>query len=192
MKEQWPQTWQVSLSPTCQAELPLVKASDTLSIYSFVMSGQPDWNKAAATTLHSKLIESNVDFDILLTAESKSIALTDRLAELLGQPRYVLARKSVKVYMENPVSAEVNSITTADPQLLWLDEEDARLLRGKRVAMIDDVASTLATMQGMWALSEKIGFNIVIAAVALTEGERHTEFNGVPLLSLDHIPLPMA
>jgi len=42
----------------------------------------------------------------------------------------------------------------------------------------------------MLELAKKIGIEIAVVACALTEGTRRTEYKGIPLVSLDHIPLP--
>ncbi len=39
-------------------------------------------------------------------------------------------------------------------------------------------------------MAEEIGFEISVIACVLTEGEKRTEYKGIPLISLGHIPLP--
>ena len=41
------------------------------------------------------------DTEAILTAETKGIPLAAALAEIAGFPRYFVARKSIKAYMEN-------------------------------------------------------------------------------------------
>ena len=42
----------------------------------------------------------------------------------------------------------------------------------------------------MLELAPKIGIEISVIACVLTEGVERTEYKGIPLVSLDHIPLP--
>ena len=39
-------------------------------------------------------------------------------------------------------------------------------------------------------LAEKIGVEICVVACALIEGDERTEYRGLPVVSLDRIPLP--
>lgn len=50
--------------------------------------------------------------DMLITAEVKGIPFVHELSRHMDMPRYILARKSIKAYMENPLISKVNSITT--------------------------------------------------------------------------------
>jgi adenine phosphoribosyltransferase len=61
----------------------------------------------------------------------------------------VVARKTEKPYMINPISRQVLSITTGKPQLLVLDGADVPLSRGKKVAIVDDVVSTGSILSGL-------------------------------------------
>jgi hypothetical protein len=46
------------------------------------------------------------------------------------------------------------------------------------------------TIDSVLAMAEEIGFEISVIACVLTEGEKRTEYKGIPLISLGHIPLP--
>ena len=59
--------------------------------------------------------------------------------------------------MGDALQSETLSITTGAAQTLFLDEKDRDLIKGKRVALIDDVISTGSTLQGMRLIMEKAG-----------------------------------
>ncbi len=122
---------------------------------------------AAAIALDEKMPE----FDILVTAEAKGIPLVHEMARLRGQARYVVARKSQKAYMDAPVKIELESITTSGKQVLFMDEEDRKRVEGKRIAIVDDVISTGASLKALETLVEKVGGEIVAKAAILAEGE---------------------
>ena len=131
-----------------QRELPLCPVSKTMDIAAFIMLSDVELTVACAREL-AKLPE----VDVLLTAECKGIPLAYEMARQMGIP-YVTARKSVKLYMNNPICVTVQSITTANQQKLYIDEDAAALLRGKRVAIVDDVISTGESLAALVKLTE--------------------------------------
>ena len=183
----WPPTWPVRLGEL-KIELPLVRGDDGFGIYAFDPMGRAAWNLAAAQALARRL--RDYEFDILLTAESKAIALTQELARQLGQEDYVVLRKARKLYMTDPLVMDVKSITTAAPQQFFLGRDQQDLLRGKRICVVDDVLSTAGTLRAVYAFAKELSCNVVVNAFVLTEETRWEEFDGVPVVSLDHIPLP--
>jgi adenine phosphoribosyltransferase len=148
-------------------ELPIIKISDDLSIASFVILGDTELVCAAAGELVKKLPE----VDILVTAEAKGIPLVFEMTRLLGKKRYIVARKSIKPYMNAPLVDEVVSITTQKKQLLVLDDSDAENIKGKRVAVIDDVISTGESLSAIERLVEAAGGIISARAAILAEGD---------------------
>ena len=89
----------------------------------------------------------------------------------MGMKKYVVARKSIKSYMENPVIEEVNSITTQKTQILSLNGEDISQIRNRRVAIVDDVISTGESVNAVARLIEKAGGKVVAKAAILAEGD---------------------
>ena len=63
------------------------------------------------------------------------------------------------------------SITTGKEQKLYLSKHDVELLRGKKVAIVDDVVSTGASLSGLEALVEKAGGILYKKAFVLAEGD---------------------
>ena len=183
----WSPSWPVRLGEL-ELELPLVRGGDGFGIYAFDPMGRAAWNLAAAQALALRLKE--YDFDILLTAESKAIALTQELARQLGQEDYVVLRKARKLYMLDPLVMDVKSITTAAPQQFFLGRDQQDLLRGKRICVVDDVLSTGGTLRAIYAMAERLDCTVCVNACVLTEEERRDSFDGIPVVSLDHIPLP--
>ena len=99
-----------------------------------------------------KLLEPG-SYDYLFTAEAKSIPLIHEMARQSGAKKYFIARKGPKAYMPDPIHVEDQSITTAGTQKLYLGRDDADLIRGKRIVLMDDVISTggsLRAMERIW------------------------------------------
>ena len=148
-------------------ELPIIKLSYDLSIASFVILGDTEIVKKTAPMIAKKLPE--VDF--VVTAEAKGIPLAYEISKILNLNEYIVARKSVKAYMEEPIEVEVNSITTTNSQKLYLNNQDANKIKGKRVALSDDVISTGQSLKALEKLVEKAGANVVAKAAILAEGD---------------------
>lgn len=191
IKSDWPEQWNVGFGPEMpEIGLPLVVSPTGFGIYAFNLMGKAKINVVCARLLKEKLIESNVLFDIFITAEAKAIGLTDELARLCNHDEYIVLRKSKKLYMRDPVEIEVKSITTPEPQKFYLGREEYEKLQGKRAVAVDDVISTGGTMHAFFEMARQIGFTIVTIAAVLTEDKRWTEYERSPVLSVDHIPLP--
>lgn len=164
-------------------ELPLFEIKPGLTIAILNILGDTELVQACARGLAQKL--KGVEFDMLVTAEAKSIPLVHALSVETGKG-YVILRKSYKPYMGNSLQAETLSITTGQPQTLYLDEKDRELIKGKKVVIIDDVISTGSTLQGMRMLLDKAGAKVVTEAAILTEGERA---KWADVVSLGHLPV---
>ena len=148
-------------------ELPVIKLSYDLSIASFVILGDTEIVRKTAPIIAKKLPE--VDF--IVTAEAKGIPLAYEISKVLNLNEYVVARKSVKAYMEESIEVEVNSITTTNSQKLYLNNRDAKKIKGKRVALVDDVISTGQSLKALERLVEKAGGKVLAKAAILAEGD---------------------
>ena len=148
-------------------QLPLFKVADNLYIAAFIIFGDVEMTTAAA----GELLKKAPEFDILVTSEAKSIPLIHEMARQAGQNEYVVARKGEKVYMENVITTEVDSITTAGIQKLCIGQKEIDQMKGKRVLIIDDVISTGGSLKSIEILVNKAGGNIVGKMAVLAEGD---------------------
>lgn len=148
-------------------ERDLVKypVNDKIDIAAFIIFGDVEITEKAAAAL----LEICPEHDVVVSAEAKGIPLCYEMARQ-GCRQYVIARKSIKVYMRNCQSLTVKSITTAKEQTLYLGEDDVEFLKGKRVLIVDDVISTGESVAALEALLNKIDANIVGKACVLAEG----------------------
>ena len=163
-------------------DLPLCKVTDDLYIGAFVIFGDVELTVACARELLKKAPE----YDVLITAESKGIPLAYEMARQAGTNRYLLARKSPKLYMKNVFTVKVNSITTAKEQILCIDQDDVDFMQGKRVLIVDDVISTGESLKALETLVERAGGNIVGRMAILAEGDA-TERDDI--IYLEKLPL---
>jgi adenine phosphoribosyltransferase len=166
-----------------QRDLRLFEIRPGLRIAILNILGDTELVQAAARALAGALKE--VTFDILVTAEAKSIPLAYALSVETKKP-YIVLRKTYKPYMGAALIAETLSITTGEPQTLIMDEKDQDLVHNRNVVLVDDVISTGSTLQGMKMLMEKAGATVVREAAILTEGERAMWDH---IIALGHLPL---
>lgn len=145
--------------------------------------GDTELVQAASKALAERL--QGRDIDYLVTAEAKAIPLAYALSVEMGLP-YVVLRKAYKPYMGDALQSETLSITTGAPQMLYLDQKDRENVKGKRIALIDDVISTGSTLQGMRLIMNHAGCNVVAEAAILTEGDRAQWLN---VVALGHLPV---
>ncbi len=166
-----------------QRQLRLFEIKPGLRIAILNILGDTELVQACAHHLGGQL--RGITFDVLVTAEAKSIPLAHALSVEMKKP-YVVLRKTYKPYMGDALQAETLSITTGQPQRLVLDEKDRELLKGKKVIILDDVISTGSTLQGMRMVIERAGATVVKEAAILTEGERS---KWQQIVALGHLPL---
>ena len=150
-----------------ERKLPICRVTDDLYIGAFVIFGDCELTTAAAKAL----LEKAPEYDYIITAESKGIPLAQEMARLNGDAKWMLARKGVKLYMQDVVCVEVKSITTTAVQKLYLDGNDAALMKGKRVLIVDDVISTGESLHALEELVKAAGGEIVGKMTILAEGE---------------------
>jgi adenine phosphoribosyltransferase len=166
-----------------QRELRIFEIKPGLSIAILNILGDTELVQASARALAEKI--ATLDYDVIVSAEAKSIPLAHELSAVTGKP-YVILRKSYKPYMGDALQAETLSITTGQPQTLYLDAKDRKLMKGKKVLIVDDVISTGSTLQGMRLVIEKAGSHVVAEAAIFTEGERA---KWADIIALGHLPV---
>lgn len=150
-----------------ERDLPICKVNDDLYIGAFVIFGDVELTEKCA----GALLEKAPAYDYLLTAEAKGIPLIHEMARQSGQNKYILARKAPKLYMRDILEVKVHSITTAKEQRLYLDGNDAALMKGKKILIIDDVISTGESLHALEKLVEAAGGEICGRMAILAEGD---------------------
>ena len=165
-----------------ERDLPLCPISDTMNIAAFILFGDVELAERCAEALYAKAPEH----DVMITAESKGIPLVHAMCRVSGKNRYVLARKSVKLYMRDVIKCETQSITTEAKQVLYIDGADAEYMRGKRVLIVDDVISTGGSLLSLENLVTQAGGQIVGKMAILAEGDA---INRPDIICLGKLPL---
>ena len=170
-------------------QLPLCKVSDDLLIGAFVMFGDVEVTVHAA----AELLKRAPEYDYLIAPEAKAIPLLYEMARQSGAEKYFVARKGAKAYMRNVFEVSVKSITTMHVQKLVLDAEDAELIRGKRMLILDDVISTGESLRATEELVKAAGGIVAGKMAVLAEGDAInrddiTVLAPLPLFNADGTP----
>jgi adenine phosphoribosyltransferase len=177
-----PETYAIEIAGI-KRDLRLFEIKPGLKIAILNILGDTELVQASARELAVKL--KDTEYDVLVTAEAKSIPLAYALSVETKKP-YVVLRKSYKPYMGDALSAETLSITTGQPQILLLDEKDREMIKNRKVVIVDDVISTGSTLQGMRMILDKAQALVVAEAAILTEGDRAQWMH---IIALGHLPL---
>ncbi len=162
-------------------ELPLCELNDRLAFAAFVMFSDVELTVACA----SELLKKVPDFDVILTAEAKGIPLAYEMSRQCGK-KYYVARKSIKLYMTDPISTGVTTITTDNAQILCLSQEDVEAIKGRNILIVDDVISTGRTLAAIETLVELAEAKIAAKAAILAEGTANERKD---IIFLEKIPI---
>ena len=163
-------------------QLPICRVTDDLYIGAFVMFGDVELTVHCAKELLARAPE----YDYLLAPEAKAIPLIYEMARQSGTNKYFVARKHAKAYMTGIFEVNVRSITTDAEQKLIIDSEDAALIRGKRIMLVDDVISTGESILAVQKLVEAAGGTVVGRAAPLAEGDAYYRDD---IITLAQLPL---
>jgi len=163
-------------------ELELFPVSDSLKIAAFIMFGDVEMTVKCA----EKLLELAPEYDIMITSECKSLPLVYEMAKQAGDDNYIIARKSSKIYMRNIINSGVDSITTANHQILCIGESEINAMKGRRVLIVDDVISTGSSIESLEELVTKAGGEIVGKMAVLAEGDAATRDD---IIFIEKLPL---
>ncbi len=175
------QTHQVTIGKV-KRDLPIIPVASGVKIALFNSLSDTEVIVEAAKELAKKLPKS---VEILVTPEAKSIPLAFELSRITGLP-YIVIRKTKKPYMGEALELDVTTITTGKAQTLYVDEKDVDLIKDKKVAIVDDVVSTGATVKAVSELITKAGGIIEATVAVFTEGDKD---KWKDVISLGHLPV---
>lgn len=164
-----------------ERSLPICSVNEKLDIAAFVMFSDVEITVRCA----EELLKLAPEFDVILTAESKGIPLAYEMAKQSGK-NYVLARKGPKLYMKNVIKIDVKSITTAKQQTLYLSDDDAELMKNKKVLIVDDVISTGESLSALEGILSQVGGFVAGKMAVLAEGDAADRKD---IVFLEKIPL---
>jgi len=149
--------------------LPLVALSDDLTIALLICV---DHGVAFAEVAGRELADlmRPAAPEIVVSVATMGIPLAIEASRALGLDDYVILHKTPKIHLGETWSEPVVSITTDKPQRLRMDPARVDAVRGRRVAIVDDIISTGASTLAALRLVRRIGAEPVVIGTLMTEG----------------------
>lgn len=110
---------------------------------------------------------------VVVGVPTLGLPLANALARRLGHARMVPLGTSRKFWYEDRLSEPLKSITTpGGGKDIYLDPRMLPLLTGRRVLLVDDVASSGSSLAAVLRLLAKAGIDPIGIAVAMEQGTR--------------------
>ncbi len=111
--------------------------------------------------------------EVIVGLPTLGLTLAAAVARALGYPRYVPLGTSRKFWYDESLSVPLSSITTPEQQKrLYVDPRMLPLIRGKRVALVDDVISSGTSIVSGLTLMASLGIEPVVIGAAMLQSER--------------------
>lgn len=189
----------MSLTPThhlitiggVETPLPLVALNESIAIALLMVIDQGiAFGERAGRALAE--IARPLAPEIVVGAATLGIPVAMEVSRALGLDDYVILQKSPKIHLADALRETVKSITSHGEQALMLDRRSVPLLEGRRVFLVDDVASTGSSLAAMLRLLRRAGAEVAGIGVILTEGHDWKGPLGADaalLRGLAHIPV---
>lgn len=153
---------------TQRVDLPVVSLNDNLALALLITVDMGVSFMAQAGAELAEIL-APYDVDIVATVATMGIPLAVEVTRHLGLDQYVVLHKTPKIHLADAVSEKVRSITTDAEQRLLFDRARISDVKGKRVAIVDDVISTGASTGATLRLLRGVGANIVAVGTLVTE-----------------------
>ena len=172
-------------------DLPILKSPSGIYIAGFNPVGDMELICKAGEELAGKIVDNDIEFDVILTTELKGLPIAQEVARKL-KCDYVCLRKEKKCYMLNPKHTSGESITSGKSDY-FVSELELEKLKNKKVIFVDDVFSTGSTFKNMISFAQRENFKIVAGLSILREGESEElkfVYQDVPVFVCGHLPLP--
>ena len=127
--------------------------------------------EALAAALAARIAAHGID--VVAGLPTLGLTLAAAVARALGHPRYVPLGTSRKFWYREELSVALSSIITPNQEKrLYIDPRMLPLRQGKRVALIDDVISSGASIASGISLLSSCDIEPVVIGAAMLQSER--------------------
>jgi adenine phosphoribosyltransferase len=174
-----------------QRDLPLIPVAEDLAIALLITV---DHGVSFSETAGGELAELLRPYrpEIVASVATMGIPIAIEVTRTLGLDDYLILQKTPKIHLADAVDEPVKSITTGSIQRLLFDRARLDVVVNRRVALVDDVVSTGASIKAALALLRRVGANPVAIGALVTEATawQHTLGEDATLVhALGAIPL---
>jgi adenine/guanine phosphoribosyltransferase-like PRPP-binding protein len=152
-------------------DLPLVRVAEDVTIALLICV---DHGVAFSVTAGRELaaLLTDAEPEVVVSVATMGIPLAIEVTRSLGLDDYVILHKTPKIHLGDSWVERVRSITTGADQALRLDPARIDAVKGRRVAVVDDVVSTGASLRAALNLLRRVGAEPVVVGAFLTEGRQ--------------------
>lgn len=152
-----------------QIQLPVVTLTDDLAIALLICvdHGLAFITRAGAEL--AALLHSH-DIEVVVSVATMGIPLAMEVSRSLRLDDYLILHKTPKTHLGDDLAEPLVSITTDGRQHLRMDPARSATVAGRRVAIVDDVISTGASMGAALRLLRRVGAVPVVIGSLVTEG----------------------
>lgn len=167
------QAFAATLSDGRQLLLPIRPLADGEHALASLIVNQASF--AVVDALAADLAERLRPFspDVVIGLPTLGLTLASEVARKLGHERYVPLGTSRKFWYDEALSVPLSSITTPDQtKRLYVDPRLLPLIKGARVALIDDVISTGTSIVAALALLARCDIEPVAIGAAMLQSQR--------------------
>jgi adenine phosphoribosyltransferase len=151
-----------------EIDLPLIPITEDLAIALLITVDHGVRFVERAATELAQLLEP-YDIDLVVSVATMGIPLAIEVTRALGLDDYLILQKTPKLHLRDAITEPVKSITTGAQQRLLFDAARVDVVKGKRVALVDDVISTGASMRAALNLLDRVGAEPVAIGTLVTE-----------------------
>jgi adenine phosphoribosyltransferase len=160
-----------------EVDLPIVELNDDTAIALLITVDLGlRFCEVAGAELAAILREHDVE--VVASLATMGIPIAIEVTRNLGLDQYVILHKTPKIHLADAVSEPVRSITTASEQRLLFDRQRISTVKGRRVALIDDVVSTGGSCAAALRLLRVVGAVPVAVGAIVSEGDAWHETLG--------------
>jgi adenine/guanine phosphoribosyltransferase-like PRPP-binding protein len=150
-------------------DLPLVEVAEGLTIALLIcVDHGVAFCARAGKELADRLAPAGPE--AVVSVATMGIPLAMEVSRALRLDDYVILHKTPKIHLGDEYAEPVRSITTDSPQTLRLDPRRVAAVRGRRVAVVDDVVSTGSSLLAALRLLRRVEADPVVMGAFLTEG----------------------
>ncbi len=153
-----------------QVELPVVPVNDELAI-ALLMTVDKGVRFMSVAGYDLARLLAPAQPECVVSMATLGIPVAVEVTRSLGLDDYLILQKTPKIHLADALRVPVDAITTASTQHLLLDRARIGAVRGRRVALVDDVISSGASMGAGLRLLDEAGAHVVAIGSLLSEGQ---------------------
>ena len=153
-----------------ELDLPIVELSDDTAI-ALLITVDLGLRFCEVAGAELAAVLKDLDVEVVASVATMGIPIAIEVTRHLGLDQYVILHKTPKIHLADAVAEPVRSITTDVPQRLLFDRERIGTVKGRRVALIDDVVSTGGSCAAALRLLRGVGAEPVAIGAIVSEGD---------------------